>query len=677
MYVSATVVASLAHAILASFVAVALVRRGRSWPARKLALSFTWLVLHSSTLGLGYALRTQTRQVLFLLSLPCTFFAVRYLAEFAFSLSRASFGPRARLAGRTLRSLGTLTALLVTVASFEQATIRSERWPFVVLGGLSLCGFMAIFVALVAAQRRGVRLAGRMMLACALPLAPLLLNILFNLGVSLPFYRLVRDLSILGFCFAMLSAYLDGAEEPMSLHDRLLAGALTCVLATVIVACQLVVPHAADSVAAEASPIEVHRVASRMLLVCMLGTALVLVGFPLLVRANVIRPIDDLVRAVRGVEAGSRERVSVRSDDELGALAVAFNRMSDALELNQRALRERIEQLSRRNAQIARLGEDLREQLAERSRDLRRSAEAKADELSARARLSPGDRLDHRYQVLRPLGRGGMGEVIEVKRLRDGEHFALKLASRVTHSDVARFAREAEIACGVDHPNVVRVVDVGRLGVTPYLVMELVRGGSLEDARPRFGQVLWGLARLSEIAEALSAIHERGIVHRDLKPANVLLSEGSTLAKVADFGIATPGVDPLGHTALSGASRTLTHPDQWIGTLSYMAPEAAARSGAVGTAADMFAFGLIAHELLTGAAAFATPPLLDALAGRRLPPPPALPAEVSAEVRAVLAACLASEPTERPTAREVARLLRFCHGSRARLVEHGDASERM
>jgi serine/threonine-protein kinase len=245
--------------------------------------------------------------------------------------------------------------------------------------------------------------------------------------------------------------------------------------------------------------------------------------------------------------------------------------------------------------------------------------------------------------------------VFEVERKTDGARLAAKvMTGDVSAHAAARFAREAEIGARLQHPNLVSIVD---LGVTdtgaPFLVMELVTGGSLEGQRSRFGQTEWALPILRQIAQGLAALHDAGVVHRDLKPANVLLTSAG-VAKVSDFGIARmqawAAVDSVGPTAAAGPGPgALTGTGMWLGTPVYMAPESVHGGRTLSPAADLFAFGLLAYELLMGALPHATPAVLLALARQPVPVPPRLDVPgLPANAAALLAACLAPEPDARP-----------------------------
>ncbi len=316
------------------------------------------------------------------------------------------------------------------------------------------------------------------------------------------------------------------------------------------------------------------------------------------------------------------------------------------------------------------LKNELGHQVAERSRELGDALARVAAPVSLPL-PAPGDRFHTRYRVVRALGQGGMGAVFEVERITDAQHLALKLVTgQVSGAAAARFAREAEIGARVRHANLISIVDVGIAeGGAPFLVMELVRGGSLEERRARFGEIAWGLPIVKQIALGLSALHEAGVIHRDLKPANVLLDggEASPVAKISDFGVSRFGqlddvvqTDPDGPTLEASTPRRqdLTGTGVLLGTPLYMAPEALRGGRSLDAAADVFAFGLVAYEVLTGRAPFETPAVLVARAGRALPTPaPIEDASVGVVAREAIVACLSEEPGRRPGARRVCEAL--------------------
>jgi eukaryotic-like serine/threonine-protein kinase len=197
----------------------------------------------------------------------------------------------------------------------------------------------------------------------------------------------------------------------------------------------------------------------------------------------------------------------------------------------------------------------------------------------------PSDVIAGRFQLERLLGRGGMSEVwlahdAELERL-----VAVKLLSSA--GTAPRFEREARSAASLSHPNIAGVFDYGSFEGRPYLVLEYVPGGTLAErlSAPLPDEEVAGIA--GDIAAGLAHAHGRGIVHRDLKPSNVLF-DGEGRAKIADFGVAR---------ALSDA--TLTTTGAVVGTAQYMAPEQAS-GGEVGPDSDVYAFGVILFEMLTG-----------------------------------------------------------------------------
>jgi hypothetical protein len=336
-----------------------------------------------------------------------------------------------------------------------------------------------------------------------------------------------------------------------------------------------------------------------------------------------------------------------------------------------RSLRDaegRVKELEARGREVGELNEELRRQVAERSRELT-EALARAEGTVAPPSLAVGDVFEGRYRVVRALGQGGMGAVYEVERAHDGRRLALKVMTReLSARAAARLAREAEIGARVRHDNLVAIVDVGvAAGGTPFLLMELVQGGSMEDRRGRFGEREWALRLLQQVAEGVAALHQQGIVHRDLKPGNVLLvdgGDGSTIAKISDFGISgfgSPGGDHDDDASASGPAtresprQDLTQTGALMGTPLYMPPEAllgAARH----PSADVFALGVLAYEALTGRAPFAIPAILLARA-REAIPVPAAPEGIPPDLGALLVACLRADPQRRPRAAEIAAAL--------------------
>ncbi|HEU0033301.1 MAG TPA: serine/threonine-protein kinase [Kofleriaceae bacterium] len=312
--------------------------------------------------------------------------------------------------------------------------------------------------------------------------------------------------------------------------------------------------------------------------------------------------------------------------------------------------------ISQQRAAIDR--ERARASVAERARELSEALLRLSGAPGRAQRFEAGAIVRGRYRVLRPIGRGGMGQVYEVERLDDGEALALKvMTGTADRLALARFAREAQLAAELRHPNVVGAVDIGVTDEgTLYLVMDLVPGRALAELRDHYGDPSWALPVLRDIATALGAMHERGIVHRDLKPANVLVAEDG--AKVTDFGIAAlraRDTDPVSaHDDTAAAVRDLTQTGAILGTPMYMAPELAAGAEHACAASDVFSFGVVAFELLGGALPFDVPPVY----ARPAPPPLASRCpHVRPEVCTLVDRCLAIDPAARPTAAALASAL--------------------
>jgi serine/threonine-protein kinase len=324
------------------------------------------------------------------------------------------------------------------------------------------------------------------------------------------------------------------------------------------------------------------------------------------------------------------------------------------------------------NVEVRSLNDELRRQIAARSQQLAESLVRMPDVATTRLTLTPGDIVEDRYRVLGAIGSGGMGEVYLVERVKDSRKLALKVhQAGASGTSLARLAREAQLASQIDHPNAVTIVDVdvSSSGVL-YIVMEYVDGPSLADLHEKFGDVAWALPLLRQIAEGLAAIHAASIVHRDLKPGNVLVANG--VAKIADFGVSarlegevdTPGeldatVDASSTPKVpSVASLTVT--GAIMGTPLYMAPEATRGARKARPASDMFSFGVIAFEMLSGRLPFDAVAVMARLRGRSTPPPPSLSAvsaDVEPEVAELVDKCLSEDPARRPTARAVADAL--------------------
>jgi hypothetical protein len=323
-------------------------------------------------------------------------------------------------------------------------------------------------------------------------------------------------------------------------------------------------------------------------------------------------------------------------------------------------LRRVTDESTRRVKEMRVLADELRRQVADRSRELA-AALSRLEALPQPGVPAPGELVDGRYEVVSLLGTGAMGSVYEARRIADDRAFAVKvIRGVVTTQALARFAREAELAAQLHHPNVVEVHDVGiEANGRFFLVMELVEGASLAKSRARFGDVARALPILAQIADGLVAIHGKGVVHRDLKPSNVLVSS-TGMAKIADFGVA--GLTPRQIATLTDDGQALTRTGVVLGTPDYMAPELVDGARDAAPSADVFSFGVLAYELLTSRPAFATAPARVRLAGG-LPaqPEPLQAPDLDRAIAKCIDRCLDLDPKKRPPAHELAARLR-AHG---------------
>ncbi|MDP9225205.1 MAG: serine/threonine protein kinase [Actinomycetota bacterium] len=263
--------------------------------------------------------------------------------------------------------------------------------------------------------------------------------------------------------------------------------------------------------------------------------------------------------------------------------------------------------------------------------------------------LRPGTRLGP-YEILTAIGAGGMGEVYRARDTKLGRDVAVKTLPASFATDAGRFARferEARVLASLNHPNVGAIYGFETAGDVHALVLELVEGetlaAKLEGLRPKGLGLTEALAIARQIADALDAAHERGIVHRDLKPANIILSPDGVV-KVVDFGLAkSGGSDGSGGDDLTNSPTMMlpTMEGVLLGTAPYMSPEQA-RGKAVDKRTDIWAFGCVLYEMLTGRRAFPGESMSDAVAAiiERHPDWSALPPGVPPSLHRLLAQCL-------------------------------------
>jgi len=392
--------------------------------------------------------------------------------------------------------------------------------------------------------------------------------------------------------------------------------------------------------------------------------------------------------------------------------------LAHADELNV-ALARRIQEVEVERTRTTELNEELRTQISERSANLFAAlalVESRGD--GRRARITQGMEIDGRYRVEAVLGAGAMGMVYEVVHLVDDSRWAMKVTTEIHGVALARLAREAHIASQLRHEHVVQVRDIGAssLGFM-YIVLELVQGRSLGEQLREDGQPTSSTAReiLRQVASGLVALHGVGIVHRDLKPDNVLITErgGRLIAKITDFGISRvgrcdepssdasvaddsaggldigtvrldrePPPDPEDSTApdpVPSDAQTQTHAHHpsdggrgparpadlaltgtgfIVGTPRYIAPELARPGTEPDPSADMFSYGVLAAELLTGERPFPEAVAIQLMKGEVVEASPSIsaPPELG-DVGVLLWRCLSFDPRARPTAPQVADAL--------------------
>jgi len=268
--------------------------------------------------------------------------------------------------------------------------------------------------------------------------------------------------------------------------------------------------------------------------------------------------------------------------------------------------------------------------------------------------LEAGTRLGP-YEILGLIGAGGMGEVYRSRDPRLGREVAIKVlpAERLTDPDRRRrFVQEAQAASALNHPHIITIHEIESHHGRDFIVMEYVKGKSLDALIPRNGMRLNDVLRISiAVADALAAAHTLGIIHRDLKPANVMVGTDGAV-KVLDFGLAklsdadeTSKESELTHTA----NVAFSAPGVIAGTAAYMAPEQAT-GGTVDPRSDIFSFGAMLYEMVTGVRAFAgasTADTLDAVVRAQPKPPAEIWPHIPADLSKAILRCLRKDPERR------------------------------
>jgi Tol biopolymer transport system component len=270
--------------------------------------------------------------------------------------------------------------------------------------------------------------------------------------------------------------------------------------------------------------------------------------------------------------------------------------------------------------------------------------------------LASGTRLGP-YEVIAPLGAGGMGEVYRARDARLGREAALKVLPAELSGNrerLARFEQEARAASALNHPNIITIYDIGSSDGTSYVGMEFVEGSTLreliaEGAIPirRF------LSIASQIAQGLAAAHDAGIIHRDVKPENIMVTSDGRV-KLLDFGLAKLATPPSSGGSRSPTASNLTEPGALVGTVSYMSPEQV-RGLALDSRTDIFSLGSVLYEMASGARPFRGLTAADVMTEILKSDPPGLPVLAPPALERTVLRCLEKAPLQRfQSARDLA-----------------------
>ncbi|MGH9317803.1 MAG: protein kinase domain-containing protein, partial [Thermoanaerobaculia bacterium] len=275
--------------------------------------------------------------------------------------------------------------------------------------------------------------------------------------------------------------------------------------------------------------------------------------------------------------------------------------------------------------------------------------------------IAAGTRLGP-YEILAPLGAGGMGEVYRARDTRLGREVALKVLPQSLSRDrerLARFEQEARSASALNHPNIVTVHDIGELEEMPYIAMEFVEGKTLRELSASEPLPMRKLLNIApQIADGLAKAHAAGIVHRDLKPENLMISKDG-FVKILDFGLAKLALPESGEiSAMPTVGKPETSPGVVMGTLAYMSPEQASGQP-LDFRSDQFSLGSILYELVTGRRPFegkTGPETLAAIIRQEPTSIGELAPATPAPLRWIIERCLTKDPEERySSTRDLAR----------------------
>lgn len=295
--------------------------------------------------------------------------------------------------------------------------------------------------------------------------------------------------------------------------------------------------------------------------------------------------------------------------------------------------------------------------------------------------LAPGTHIGS-YEILAPLGAGGMGEVYRAKDIRLAREVAIKVLPRELSSDperLRRFEAEARSASALNHPNIITIYEIGQVDSIPYISMELVEGKTLRESLRSGPLPLKKLLQVAtQVAAGLAKAHEVGITHRDLKPENIMIDRDG-LVKILDFGLAKLA-RPEPDSAVQRQAPTIdppTRPGVLVGTVGYMSPQQASGQP-VDYRSDQFSFGSILYEMATGVRAFRRETAVETMAAIIREEPKSITAmnpSVPAPLRWPIERCLAKDPGERyASTRDLAAELRIL-ADRVQELVHAEVPE--